>query len=133
MKVVFDTNVLISSTIFDKSEAQKLLFKLIQLEIPIFSSTQILEEYQNVLKRDFKYSDEETANITKKMLSFLTLVESNQKINLIEEDPDDNKIIECAVASNSDFIATYDPHLIKIKKYCEIRIITPTDMRRLLK
>ena len=133
MKVVFDTNVLISLTIFDKSEAQKLLFKLIQLEIPIFSSTQILEEYQNVLKRDFKYSDEETANITKKMLSFLTLVESNQKINLIEEDPDDNKIIECAVASNSDFIATYDPHLIKIKKYCEIRIITPTDMRRLLK
>lgn len=53
IKVVFDTNILISSTLWDGSVSQKLLFKLIEQDAVIFSSTGILEEYQRILKRDF--------------------------------------------------------------------------------
>ena len=52
-KVVFDTNVLISATLWDNSVAQKFLFRCIQDNIQIFSSQEILEEYKEILARDF--------------------------------------------------------------------------------
>ena len=59
MRVVFDTNVLLSSTLWDGSVAQKLLFELINSDYVILSSLSIIAEYQKVLKRDFEYSDED--------------------------------------------------------------------------
>ena len=127
MRVVFDTNVLISSTLRDGSVAQKLLFELIHSDVPIFSSTEILVEYQKVLKRDFEYTDEETIDIIKKILSYVAIVKPSKKIDVIKEDPEDNKIIECAVASAAEYIVTYDHHLLKIKNYDNIKIITPEE------
>lgn len=54
-KVVFDTNVLISATLWDDSVAQKFLFKCIRENIQIFSSQEIIEEYKEILARDFKF------------------------------------------------------------------------------
>jgi len=48
---------------------------------------------------------------------------------VIKEDPDDNKIIECAISSNSEFIITYDKHLLKVKEYKGIQIIRPETAR----
>lgn len=48
IRVVFDTNILISSTLWDGSVAQKLLYKLINQDALIFSSTEILEEYEKI-------------------------------------------------------------------------------------
>lgn len=127
MSVVFDTNVLISSTLWDGSVAQKLLFKMILSNIQIYSSADILSEYERVLVRDFGYSEEETKSIVEKVLSFTALVQPKETVDAVKDDPDDNKIIECAVASGSKFIITYDKHLLKIKDFGEIRIITPED------
>ena len=104
MNIVFDTNVLISSTQWDNSVSQKLLFKLIEKNANIFSSREILNEYQKVLKRDFEYSNEELIKIMEKVLLLLKLVEPKEKIDVVKNDPEDNKIIECAVASNSEYI-----------------------------
>lgn len=127
MHVVFDTNVLISSTLWDGSVAQKLLFKLVHFDVPIFSSTEILVEYQKVLKRDFGYIDEELIDIIEKILSYVTIVKPLKKIDVVREDPEDNKIIECAIASSAECIITYDHHLLKIKNYGNIKIITPEE------
>lgn len=59
IKVVFDTNVLISATLWDNSVAQKFLFKCIRENIQIFSSQDIIEEYKRILKRDFDYNEQE--------------------------------------------------------------------------
>ncbi len=127
MRVVFDTNVLLSSTIWAGSVAQKLLFKIIKSDVNIFASDEIVSEYEKVLKRDFGYSDEEILNIRKKIMVFLNLVAPNKKIEVVKDDPDDNKVIECAIASSSDCILTYDKHLLKLKSFEKIRIITPEE------
>ena len=44
---------------------------------------------------------------------------------IVKEDPDDNKIIECAVACGADFILTYDKHLLRLKEFRGIKIIMP--------
>ena len=125
MVVTFDTNALLSATLWDGSVAQKLLHDLIRRDVKIYSSPEILNEYQKVLKRDFNFSDEEVAEIMEKVFVFVTLVIPSTKIDVVKEDPDDNAIIECAVESKSKYIITYDPHLLKFKEYEGIQIIKP--------
>jgi len=132
MVVTFDTNVLLSATLWDGSVAQKLLFYLIRQEIKIYSTIEILSEYQKILKRDFNFSDVDVAEIREKVLSFLTLVSPKTKIKAVKDDPDDDKIIECAIASDSKYIITYDKHLLNLKEYSGIRIIRPEEARAIL-
>ena len=124
MNVVFDTNIILSSTLWDKSVAQKLLFKLILKEIPIYSSAEIISEYQKILKRDFDYSDEEISDIMEKVFAFITMIKPKKKVHVVKDDPDDDKIIECAIESSSKYIITYDKHLLNIGKYKDIEIIS---------
>lgn len=125
MRVVLDTNVLISATLWSGSVAQKLLFKLIKTESQIFSSIDILEEYKKVLERDFVYTENEVINILEKIVSFMTLVQPREKIDIVKNDPDDNKIIECALASAATYIVTYDKHLLNLGEVRGIKIIKP--------
>ena len=47
------------------------------------------------------------------------------KINLVKDDPDDNKFIEAAITGNAEYIISQDKHLLRIKKYKEIKILSP--------
>jgi len=63
-------------------------------------------------------------------LLFAKLIESKQKVEIIKDDPDDNKVIECVIESSSDYIVTYDKHLLKLKEYKGIKIIKPEEIFR---
>ena len=128
MKVTVDTNFLISATQWDCSVAHKLLKKFILSDAEIFTTKEILDETAEVLERDFKYSKDDTENIIEKILLFAKLVEPKQKVAIIKDDPDDNKVIECAIESSSDYIVTYDRHLLKLKEYKGIKSVTPEEI-----
>ena len=128
MKVTVDTNFLISATQWDYSVAHKLLKKFILSDAKIFTTQDILDETAEVLERDFKYGKSEAKNIIEKILLFADLIEPKQKIDIIKDDPDDNKIIECAIESSSDYIITYDKHLLKLKEYKRIKIVKPEEL-----
>jgi len=127
MKITFDTNVLLSSTLWYGSVAHKLLFKLIN-----YSSMDILGEYNKILKRDFDYSEKEATIATESIFTFVNIVIPEQKLDIIKEDPDDNIILECAIASSSDYILTYDNHLLNLKEFRGIKIIKPEELIRKL-
>lgn len=129
MAVTFDTNVLLSATLWDGSVAQKLLFDLIRQDVKIYSTPEILSEYQEILKRDFDFSDNDVDEIMEKIMGFVTLVSPTVKVDVVKDDPDDNSIIECALESNSKYIITYDKHLLNFKEYQGIRIIRPEEAR----
>jgi len=126
-KIVFDTNVLISATLWGNSVAQKFLFKCIRENVQIFSSQEIIEEYKEILARDFDYKEQEIGEILEKVLQFVILVIPSKKIDIIKEDADDNKIIECAVESDAEYIISYDKHLLKLKEYLGIKIVRPEE------
>ena len=132
MVVTFDTNVLLSATVWDGGVAQKLLFDLIRQGIKIYSTTEILSEYQEILKRDFDFSDTEVSEIMGKVLAFVTLVSPQTKIKAVKNDPDDDVIIECAFESESKYIITYDKHLLNLKEFRGIRIIKPEEARAII-
>jgi len=60
-----------------------------------------------------------------KIIEICTLVEPSRKIDFVKEDPADNKILECAVEANVDYIVTYDKHLLKLKEFEGIQIVSP--------
>ncbi|MEK6913288.1 MAG: putative toxin-antitoxin system toxin component, PIN family [Nanoarchaeota archaeon] len=80
------------------------------------------------LKRDFLYNKEEIENILEKFLQFLTLINPTQQVDIIKEDIEDNKIIECAVESKADYILSYDKHLLNMKEYKGTKIIKPEEI-----
>ena len=132
MAVTFDTNVLLSATLWDGSVAQKLLFDLIRQGVKIYSTTEILSEYQEILKRDFDFTDAEVSEIMEKVFAFVTLVSPQTKIKAVKNDPDDDVIIECAFESESKYIITYDKHLLNLKEFRGIRIIKPEEARAII-
>ena len=132
MKIAADTNFLVSATQWNYSISHRLLKKLIINNAEIFTTKEVLDELIEVLKRDFLYNEEEIKNILERVLQFVTLVTSSKKIDIVKEDPDDNKIIECAVESRADYILSYDKHLLNLKEYKNIKIITPEEALSLI-
>ena len=132
MKIAVDTNFLISATQWNYSVSHKLLQKLIRNNAEIFTTKEILEEFAEVLKRDFLYAKKEAQNLLEKVLQFLTLVNPKNKIDIVKEDADDNKIIECAVESKSEYILSYDKHLLKLKEFQGIKIVKPEEIFKIL-
>lgn len=131
MKAVLDTNVLISSTLWAGS-ANKTLLLLIGKNAKLYTSRAILEEYAEIVRREFPQVTEKLPQLMENILSFSTIAETSVRLDVVKADPDDNRIIECAVASQAEFILTYDKHLLKLKEYEGVKILTPENMRRLL-
>ncbi len=127
MKITIDTNFLISATQWDCSVSNKLLQKLIIKDVEIFTTKEILEEFANVLERDFLYGKEEIENILEKVFQFVTLVAPDIEVDIVKDDPDDNKIISCAIESHSEYILSYDKHILNIKEYNGIKMLTPEE------
>ena len=103
------------------------MFKCIKENVQIFSSQEIIEEYKEILARDFDYKEQEIGEILERVLQFLNLVTPSKKVDVVKEDPDDNIIIECALESKAEYIISYDNHLLKLKEYSGIKIIRPEE------
>ena len=54
------------------------------------------------------------------------------KLKIVKEDPDDNKILECAVEGKADFIVSQDSHLLKLREFHGIRIMSPEEFLEML-
>lgn len=130
-KVVLDTNIFVSST-FWQGDPHKIIKLAIDKIIEIYISPEILNELEKVLKRDFKEDKEFIDRQTALILEYGNLVRPINKLNIVKEDPDDNKIIECAFTAKADFIITNDNHLLKLKEALEIKIIKPKEFLELL-
>lgn len=132
MKITVDTNILISATFWDGVSA-KIIDKVENKEIDLVLSGEIINEYSGVL--NYKEIQDKIKNknlIMKKsigkIISISKIVTPKEKFDAVKEDKDDNKIIECAVEGNADFILTYDTHLLKLKEFKGIKIIKPEDL-----
>lgn len=94
----------------------------------IFTTKEILEELSEVLERDFKRSKSYCEEIIDFLIKRIQVIEPETHLNIIESDPDDNKILECALSSQSDYIITYDNHLLDLKEFRGIKIIKPEEL-----
>lgn len=122
MRVVLDTNVLISAFFWDGKERGVLLTCRNKMHQSI-TSPSILEELERVLSGKFDVPKEELAEYTRSILVMSEVVLTTGVIDVVKEDPDDNVILETAVLGLADAIITGDRHLLKLNPYKEIKIV----------
>ena len=137
MKVTLDTNILVSGT-FWTGDSFRILDKIDRGKIKSITSRGIITEYYKTINSDEiigKIKNKELLffRITEKVIKKSKIVEPKTKINIIKDDPGDNKVLECAKAGNVDYLISNDKHMLKLKKFENISILTPADFLKKLK
>ena len=129
MKITVDTNVPVSATFWCGS-SNEIINRVERREIELILSKEIIEEFSGVL--GYKEIQDKIKNSHLEMLKTLDaiiciskIIEPIKKIDIIKEDSDDNKILECALAGKVDYIVTQDKHLLKLKEFEGMKIVTP--------
>ena len=125
MKVVVDTNVFVSS--FFGGNPKKIIDLWKNEKITLCLSNAILDEYINVLRRigmKDGYELEELLSLFSRGFNILFTTKT-PKIEIIKNDPGDDKFIECAVALKADAVITGDGEVLAVKEYMGIKILTP--------
>jgi len=136
MKIVLDTNVLISALLW-KGLPNKILKIIENKELTLCINEFILEELSGVLQRR-KFNrriNECKASLEELISGILEISEIFPNIEIspiIKDDLNDNWIISCALASESKYIITGDPHLLKLGKFRNIPILTPRQFLSML-
>ena len=128
---VFDTNIFISA-VFWEGKPYILVKKAINQEIILFISNYIIGEIRKVLVRDFNLEKQEIDDIVNAVLYFTHLIESKEYVKVIKDDPKDDKILDCALACNADFIVSQDNHLLSLKSFRNIKIASPEEFLKTL-
>ncbi len=86
-------------------------------------SDTLMSEIRGVLREKFRWSDEMLDEAIAGLANFIQIVRPAQMLRVIAEDPDDDRVLECAIASGSQFIISGDNHLLHLAQYKNIRIL----------
>jgi len=125
IKVVLDTNILISAIIFGGIPKQ-ILQLIIDQQIQGFISPYIIFELKEVLYKKFNYDILELEKIEQMVKECFLLVFPRKEIRIINNCQADNRILECAIEAKADFLITGDnKHILKIKKIKKTLIVGP--------
>ena len=133
-KVVLDTNVLISSLLKPESKARDIYSLALRGEIELYPSVDLINELSRVLEYPkFKFEKLQKKVFLKNLRRVATiLVNPGLRINVIKEDPPDNKFLECAVEVKADYLISGDnKHPLPLKNFQGIRIMSPSQFLRL--
>jgi putative PIN family toxin of toxin-antitoxin system len=126
-KIVLDTNIIVSA-LLTSGPTLGILKLWREGKFDLILSDEIFEEYYAVFSREkFCLPSSLIKTIIDEFRSKALWFNKTSQINLIKEDPSDNKFIETALDGKADYIISGDFHLLKIKKYQTIVILLPQE------
>ena len=126
MRIVVDTNVLISGVFFG-GFPRKILSAIVNRKMTARATTEIVNEYEEVVQEMIV---RKKGHINRAILvPLIEVMEIFEPISYIEicRDPEDDKFLECAKDSNALYIVSGDKDLLVIKQYENIQIVTARD------
>jgi len=133
MRIVLDTNVLISALAFPGSKPDQILYRIRRGESDLAVSPFILSELDRVLREKFGLTKTEAGTRVRAIRAIAHLVTPTERIDVITAKDDDNRILECALAARAEFLVTGDKeHLLPLGSYRDTRIVTPAQFLEIL-
>lgn len=124
--VTLDTSVYIGA-LNSRGQGSRLFALARSRVIRIDLSEPILAEILRVLREKFQWEPNRLNDVKHKLLAMGNLVVPSETLDVIKEDPPDNRVLECATAAESEYIVTWDKDLLRLKAYSGIRIMTPVE------
>jgi putative PIN family toxin of toxin-antitoxin system len=126
-RIVLDTNVLISAILFGGAP-RRVLELVISGVVDCTLSPVILDELKDVLQRPkFGFAPDLCLHIIEELYGACDIISPSVSVDVIRADPDDNRILECAVEAEAHFIVSGDAHLLDLGTFETIRIVSPAD------
>ena len=124
MKIVCDTNILISGILFG-GKPREILRLCSSGTVVNFISPDILKEVEEVLLRPkFGLKKEQVYEIIRLFRDTFTLVSPDRHLSVVTADPDDNRILEAALATKADAIVSGDAHLLDLVNWKGVPVIS---------
>ncbi len=131
-RVVIDTNILISALGWE-GKPRQVFQRVLNNEFELILPKKQLEELRRVMDYPkFEFTDEQKSRFIGVLLAVVIIVETHDSIDIIKDDPSDNVILEAAVENNAHYLISGDDHLLRLKEYRNVRIITANGFLQVL-
>ena len=125
MRVVFDTNVMISALVYGGLPGE-LLTRVFRGEVTLVTSTVLLNELEEILVARFAH-DSSLARTVRAEIELLAEVVQRSDLERFARDRDDDAVLAAATAGGASTIVTGDRDLLILGEHRGIRIVTPRD------
>ena len=127
IKVVADTNVLISAVNYG-GVCEQVLKLAREGNVELLTSPEILSEFGEVLYRKFEFSPQRAREAMARIRMISTLVFPIQKLSITKGHDPDNRVLECAIEGQAQYIISGDEHhILPLKEYQGIKILSPAE------
>ena len=127
MKITVDTNVLISALGW-KGNEHELIRRVFEGNVKLFMSPELLAEFEEVaLRRKFGFSAEEIEGFVGALIEASEIIVPEEEVTSIINDPDDNRVLECALHGKVNFIVSGESHLLKLKAFEGKKIVRASE------
>jgi putative PIN family toxin of toxin-antitoxin system len=131
LRVVLDTNVLVSALV-GHGRSRRLLIRLFERH-EIVSSKQMLAELGDVLsRRKFGFMRRQLNEFLLIMVKRSIVATIMEIPEIVAEDPDDNVVLATALEGEAEYIISGDKHLLRLREYRGIRIVSVREMLEIL-
>jgi putative PIN family toxin of toxin-antitoxin system len=126
VRVVLDTNVLVSAVTLPGGRGEEALFRVLEADHQLLLSKPLLDELLGVLARKFSRDPEELSRLAVFLAEIAKFVTPEMRLQLVADDAD-NRVLECALAGKADVIVTGDKALLTIRQLEKTRIVALRD------
>jgi putative PIN family toxin of toxin-antitoxin system len=126
IRVTADSNIYLSALLFG-GPPDDLLTLAREGKIQLSISDDILNEVSRVLREKFGWSQQAVGLAMERIGDFTDKVTPTQRVDVVKEDPTDDRIIECAQEGKSEYLVTRDKHLLKLRTYGPTKIVLVAD------
>lgn len=135
MKVVLDTNVLVSAFLRNKGKPAQILAQNSEFELLICEG--ILAELTDVLsrpriRRKEPYLEHRVHEYLERVRASSVRITIAEVENIIPQDPPDNTVLACAVEGGADYLVSGNRHLLDLKQHRSVKIIMPAQFLEIL-
>lgn len=127
MRAVLDTNVLVSALRFPGGPPERIYRMAVDGELQLVVSEAILLELARVLTVKLRQPREIAAGAVKQTLAIATFVAPDIMVS-DAPDPDDDHVLEAALAGNAELVVTGDRGLLVLRCWRGIDIVTPREL-----
>ena len=125
IRIVADTNDLISGILFT-GVPRRILELAIEGSVRLYISPALIEEFHGVLVRPkFGLNSIQVAGIVAQLVQTAILVHPSRRVAVVNDDPDDNIVLECAIECRADAVVSGDRHLRDLGEFEGIPIQSP--------
>lgn len=126
LRVVFDTNVLVSAIGFGGTPWDCLALAFVG-DVEMITAEAAIEEFERVLGYDrLPFTEADREQYPALLREEATVVDPGQSVQVIDDDPDDDLFLEIAVEAEAEYIVSGDPHLTDLGVFRDVDIVSPS-------